>query len=136
MKRISEFIIEKLKVSNRNLNITASKFVDEFFNYCKSMDACEITALDIYGDFNNIPEIYVDESKTRARINFALRPDEQYGRNNRCIAIWKYDMKNKPVDMLIFVEGNERGFEFLKSEIFGEDILCEIYDYLKRYEKN
>ena len=33
MKRISEFIIEKLKVSDKKLNITASKFIDAFYTY-------------------------------------------------------------------------------------------------------
>lgn len=135
MKRISEFIIEKLKVSDKKLNITASKFIDAFYNYCESTDSCEITALDIYGNFDSIPEIYVDEAKTRARINFALRPDVKYG-GNTGIAIWEYDMKNTPVEELIFVKDNEGGFEFLKSEVFGKDILYEIYEYLEQYEKN
>ena len=135
MKRISEFIIEKLKVSDRKLNITAAKFIDAFYKYCEQLDTCEITALDIYGKFNNIPEIYIDDEKTRARINFALRPDVKYG-NNTGIAIWEYDKKNTPVEELIFVQDNEGGFEFLKSEIFGEDVLYETYNYLKHYEKN
>ena len=82
MKSINNFILEKLKVSDRKLNITASKFIDALFNYWEKMDACEITALNIYGDFDNIPEIYVDESKTQARINFALRPHTLGGKQS------------------------------------------------------
>lgn len=129
MKRISEFIIEKLKVSDRKLNITASKFIDALYNYWEKMDAYEITALNIYGDFDNIPEIYVDESKTQARINFALRPHTLGG--NKGISVWEYDKKNEPVEELIFIKANEGGFDFLTSEIFGDkEIIYDIYNFI------
>jgi hypothetical protein len=127
MKRISEFIIEKLKVSKST--ITASDFVDAIFNYYERMDACEITALDIYGDFDSIPEIYTDELKTQARINFAIRPTIKYS-NKRLIEIWEYDKQNRPVDGLIFVEDDDDGFEFLISDVFGDkEIIYDIYNY-------
>ena len=127
MRRISEFIIEKLKVSKST--ITASEFVDAIFNYCERMDACEITALDIYDDFDSIPEIYTDESKTQARINFAIRPTIKYS-NKRLIEIWEYDKQNRPVDGLIFVEDDDYGFEFLISDVFGDkEIIYDIYNY-------
>jgi hypothetical protein len=129
MKRINEFIIEKLMVSDRKLNITASKFIDAFFNYWEKMDACEITALNIYDEFDNIPEIYVDDSKHKQRINFALRPHTLGG--NKGISVWEYDKKNEPIDELIFVKANEGGFEFLTSEILGDkEIVYDIYNFI------
>ena len=129
MKSINNFILEKLKVSDRKLNITASKFIDALFNYWEKMDACEITALNIYGDFDNIPEIYVDESKTQARINFALRPHTLGG--NEGISVWEYDKKNEPVEELVFVKANEGGVDFLTSEIFGDkEIIYDIYNFI------
>ena len=130
MKSINNFILEKLKVSDRKLNITASKFVDAIFNYCEREDACEITALDIYGDFDSIPEIYTDDSKTRTKINFAICPKIKYG-NKRIIQIWEYDKQNNPIDGLIFVEDDDYGFEFLISEVFGDkEIIYDIYNFI------
>ncbi len=129
MKRISEFIIEKLKVSNRKSTISASEFFDAIFNYCERVDACEITALDIYGDFDSIPEIYTDESKTLSKINFAIRPEIKSS-NKRIIEIWEYDKQNRPIDGLIFVEDDEYGFEFLISDVLGDrEIIYDIYNY-------
>ena len=131
MKRINAFIIEKLKPSDKKLNITAAKFIDALFNYWETKDACEITALDIYSDFDNIPEIYIDESKTQSKINFALRPHSQG--SNKGISVWEYNTKNKPIDELIFVKANEDGFEFLISEVFGnKEIIYDIYNFISK----
>lgn len=127
MKGLSQHILEKLKVSATPSTINDKEFFDAIFNYCKRNDRKEITALDIYKEVKNIPNICIDVYGTRGRINFALRPIGKTSIVN--IEIWRYNIENKPIDMLTNREANNYCFDYLKDNIFDEDIILDIYNY-------
>ena len=126
MKALKQHILEKLKVTS-SLKITDKQFFDAVFNYCKRNDTPEIIAQNIYGELDNIPEICIDPVGTRDRINFALRP---HGINEITeLEIWRYNLKNEPIVILISVEANNYWFDFLKTDVFDEEIILDIYNY-------
>ncbi len=127
MKAFKQHILEKLKVSAAPLNINDKQFYDAVFNYCKANDCIEITALDIYKEFKNIPKECINIYGDRSTINFALRP---IGKNSIInIEVWEYNMENKPVGMLTNRKANDHTFDFLKTKIFDEEIILDIYNY-------
>lgn len=129
MRRINEFIIEKLKVStNKQLNtIDAQTFFDAVYNYCKTNDVLCITALDVYKDFNEIPEIIVERHQVRKQVNFALHPR---GINEIVdIEVWICTESNKPEELLTNRKANESTFNFLKEVILGTKVINDIYNY-------
>ena len=126
MKELKQHILEKLKVTS-TVKINSKQFFDAVFNYCKRNDTPEIIAQNIYGELGNIPEICIDPVGTRDRINFALRPR---GINKITdLEIWRYNLKNEPIVILISVEANNYWFDFLKTDVFGEEIILDIYNY-------
>ena len=126
MKELKQHILEKLKVTS-SLKITDKQFFDAVFNYCKRNDTPEIIAQNIYGELDNIPEICIDSDGTHDRINFALRPQ---GRNKITdLEIWEYNLKNEPIDMLIYVGIDDYWFNFLNTDVFDEEIILDIYNY-------
>lgn len=127
MKSFKQHIFEKLKVSTAPSTINDKEFFDAIFNYCKRNERKEITALDIYKEVKNIPNICIDIYGNRGRANFALRP---IGVNSILnIEIWRYNIENKPIDMLTNREANNYCFDYLKDNIFGAEIILDIYNY-------
>ena len=126
MKALKQHILEKLKVTS-TVKINSKQFFDAIFNYCKHNDTPEIIAQNIYGELDNIPEICIDPDGSSDRINFALRPR---GINKITdLEIWRYNLKNEPIVILISVEANNYWFDFLKTDVFGEEIILDIYNY-------
>ena len=126
MKELKQHILEKLKVTS-SLQINDKQFFDVVFNYCKRNDTPEIIAQNIYGELDNIPEICIDEMRTRDKVNFALRPQ---GINKIIgLEIWKYNLKNEPIYMLIGVKADGYGFNLLNTDVFDEEIILDIYNY-------
>ena len=126
MKTLKQHILEKLKVTSA-LKINSKQFFDAVFNYCKRNDTPEIIAQNIYGELDNIPEICIDPEGSKDRINFALRPHRIS--KNIDLEIWKYNLKNEPIDMLISVKADDHWFNFLKTDVFDEEIILDIYNY-------
>ena len=126
MKALKQHILEKLKVSS-TVKINSKQFFDAVFNYCKRNDTPEIIAQNIYGELDNIPEICIDPEGSKDRINFALRPHRIS--KNIDLEIWKYNLKNEPIDMLISVKADDHWFNFLKTDVFDEEIILDIYNY-------
>ena len=126
MKTLKQHILEKLKVTSA-LKINSKQFFDAVFNYCKRNDTPEIIAQNIYGELDNIPEIYIDPDGSKDRINFALRPHRIS--KNIDLEIWKYNLKNEPIDMLISDKADDHWFNFLKTDVFDEEIILDIYNY-------
>ena len=126
MKSLKQHILEKLKVTS-TVKINSKQFFDAVFNYCKRNDTPEIIAQNIYGKLDNIPEISIDPDGSSDRINFALRPR---GINKITdLEIWRYNLKNEPIVILISVEANNYWFDFLKTDVFDEEIILDIYNY-------
>ena len=126
MKTLKQHILEKLKVTS-TVKINSKQFFDAVFNYCKRNDTPEIIAQNIYGELDNIPEISIDPDGSSDRINFALRPR---GINKITdLEIWRYNLKNEPIVILIIVEANNYWFDFLKTDVFDEEIILDIYNY-------
>ena len=126
MKALKQHILEKLKVTS-TLKINSKQFFGAVFNYCKHNDTPEIIAQNIYGELDNIPEISIDPDGSSDRINFALRPR---GINKITdLEIWRYNLKNEPIVILISVEANNYWFDFLKTDVFDEEIILDIYNY-------
>ena len=126
MKTLKQHILEKLKVTS-TVKINSKQFFDAVFNYCKRNDTPEIIAQNIYGELDNIPEICIDPDGSSDRINFALRPR---GINKITdLEIWRYNLKNEPIVILISVEANNYWFDFLKTDVFDEEIILDIYNY-------
>ena len=126
MKTLKQHILEKLKVTS-TVKINSKQFFDAVFNYCKRNDTPEIIAQNIYSELDNIPEISIDPDGSSDRINFALRPR---GINKITdLEIWKYNLKNEPIVILISVEANNYWFDFLKTDVFDEEIILDIYNY-------
>ena len=126
MKTLKQHILEKLKVTSA-LKINSKQLFDSVFNYCKRNDTPEIIAENIYGELDNIPEICIDPEGSKDRINFALRPHRIS--KNIDLEIWKYNLKNEPIDMLISVKADDHWFNFLKTNVFDEEIILDIYNY-------
>ena len=126
MKTLKQHILEKLKVTS-TVKINSKQFFDAVFNYCKRNDTPEIIAQNIYGELDNIPEICIDFDGSKDRVNFVLRPQ---GRNKITdLEIWRYNLKNEPIVILISVEANNYWFDFLKTDVFDEEIILDIYNY-------
>ena len=126
MKTLKQHILEKLKVTS-TVKINSKQFFDAVFNYCKRNDTPEIIAQNIYGELDNIPEISIDPDGSSDRINFALRPR---GINKITdLEIWRYNLKNEPIVILISVEANNYWFNFLKTDVLDEEIILDIYNY-------
>ena len=126
MKALKQHILEKLKVTSP-LKINSKQFFDAVFKYCKRNDTPEIIAQNIYGELDNIPEICIDPDGSKDRVNFALRPHRMS--KNIDLEIWKYNLKNEPIDMLISVKADDHWFNFLKTDVFDEEIILDIYNY-------
>ena len=126
MKDLKQYILEKLKVPSP-IKINSKQFFGAVFNYCERNDTPEIIAQNIYSELDNIPEIYIDDMGGRDRVNFALRPQ---GRNKIIgLEIWKYNLKNEPIYMLIGVKADSYGFNLLNTDVFDEEIILDIYNY-------
>ena len=126
MKALKQHILEKLKVTSA-LKINSKQFFDAIFKYCKRNDTPEIIAQNIYGELDNIPEICIDPDGSKGRINFALRPHKIS--KSIYLEIWEYNLKNEPIDILISVKADDHWFNFLKTDVFDEEIILDIYNY-------
>ena len=126
MKALKQHILEKLKVTSP-LKINSKQFFDAVFKYCKRNDTPEIIAQNIYGELDNIPEICIDPDGSKDRVNFALRPHKIS--KSIYLEIWEYNLKNEPIDILISVKADDHWFNFLKTDVFDEEIILDIYNY-------
>ena len=126
MKALKQHILEKLKVTSA-LKINSKQFFDAVFKYCKRNDTPEIIAQNIYGELDNIPEICIDPDGSKDRVNFALRPHKIS--KSIYLEIWEYNLKNEPIDILISVKADDHWFNFLKTDVFDEEIILDIYNY-------
>ena len=126
MKALKQHILEKLKVTSA-LKINSKQFFDAVFKYCKRNDTPEIIAQNIYGELDNIPEICIDPDGSKDRVNFALRPHKIS--KSIYLEIWEYNLKNEPIDILISVKADDHWFNFLKTDVFNEEIILDIYNY-------
>ena len=126
MKALKQHILEKLKVTSA-LKINSKQFFDAVFKYCKRNDTPEIIAQNIYGELDNIPEICIDPDGSKDRVNFALRPHKIS--KSIYLEIWEYNLKNEPMDILISVKADDHWFNFLKTDVFDEEIILDIYNY-------
>ena len=126
MKDLKQHILEKLKVTSP-LKINSKQFFDAVFKYCKRNDTPEIIAQNIYGELDNIPEICIDPDGSKDRINFALRPHKIS--KSIYLEIWNYNLKNEPMYILISVKTDDHWFNFLKTDVFDEEIILDIYNY-------
>ena len=126
MKDLKQHILEKLKVTSA-LKINSKQFFDAIFKYCKRNDTPEIIAQNIYGELDNIPEICIDPDGSKDRVNFALRPHKIS--KSIYLEIWEYNLKNEPIDILISVKADDHWFNFLKTDVFDEEIILDIYNY-------
>ena len=126
MKTLKQHILEKLKVTSA-LKINSKQFFDAVFNYCKRNDTPEIIAQNIYGELDNIPEICIDSDGSKDRINFALQPHKIS--KSIYLEIWEYNLKNEPMYILISVKADDHWFNFLKTDVFDEEIILDIYNY-------
>jgi hypothetical protein len=129
MKTLNKFILEKLKISNKQSKLDAQTFFDALFNYCKSNNVDKITALDVYTDFNDIPEIIVEPHGTRKRINFGLLPTGKTEID--CIEVWIYP-EDEPEELLTNRKALEPSFNFLKEVILGTKVINDIYNYVEQ----
>lgn len=131
MKHINTYILEKLKVSanKQSNNIDAQMFFDALFDYCKANNVPGVTALDVYTDFNDIPEIIVEPHGTRERINFGLIPTGETEID--CIEVWIYP-ENEPEELLTNRKALEPTFNFLKEVILGTKVINDIYNYIEQ----
>ena len=130
MKSINNFILEKLKISNKPSKLDAQMFFDALFDYCKTNDVLKITALDVYKNFNDIPEIIVERHQTRKQVNFALHPR---GINEIVnIEVWICTKSNEPEELLTNLKANESTFNFLKEVILGTKVINDIYNYIEQ----
>ena len=126
MKDLKQHILEKLKVTSA-LKINSKQFFDAVVKYCKRNDTPEIIAQNIYGELDNIPEICIDPDGSKDRVNFALRPHKIS--KSIYLEIWEYNLKNEPIDILISVKTDDHWFNFLKTDVFDEEIILDIYNY-------
>ena len=126
MKALKQHILEKLKVTSP-LKINSKQFFDAVFKYCKRNDTPEIIAQNIYGELDNIPEICIDDDGSKDRINFALRPHKIS--KSSYLEIWEYNLKNEPMYRLSSVKADDHWFNFLKTDVFDEEIILDIYNY-------
>ena len=126
MKALKQHILEKLKVTSA-LKINSKQFFDAVFKYCKRNDTPEIIAQNIYGELDNIPEICIDPDGSKDRVNFALRPHKIS--KSIYLEIWEYNLKNEPMYILISVKTDDHWFNFLKTDVFDEEIILDIYNY-------
>ena len=126
MKPLKQHILEKLKVTSP-LKINSKQFFDAVFKYCKRNDTPEIIAQNIYGRLDNIPEICIDPDGSKDRVNFALRPHKIS--KSIYLEIWEYNLKNEPMYILISVKADDHWFNFLKTDVFDEEIILDIYNY-------
>lgn len=127
MRRIIDFINEKLKVTATLSSINDKKFFDAVYNYCKANDVIKITALDVYRDFNDIPEIIINRYNTKKQVNFVLYPRGKNEIDN--LEVWICTVLNEPKVLLTNVKANDAGFNYLLEHIFDEKIISDIYDY-------
>ena len=127
MKGLTQHILEKLKVTATHSNINDKKFFDAIYNYCKINDVIKITALDVYTNFNDIPEIIVDRYKTKKQVNFALYPRGKNEIEN--LEVWLCTPSNEPEELLTNIKANDAGFNYLVEYIFDINIINDIYDY-------
>jgi hypothetical protein len=161
MKRISEFINEKLKVSSHNIIPSIDAFIKEFGKYInKTERAFSFKNLESCKDYNsNEPETFINILPS-----YEFTHDEEFLTlpGNRYFVIPKGTVYIYSIDMfkdntqnladyyftLYYLDKDglnsnnfqqRRNFDIFKDdliEIIGEDKYLELYDYLERYEKN
>ena len=123
MKRFSDFIIEKLKVTSKNSDITLEELIKALKDY-KDRKHYEYS---VYIDLNEIFEDYpvvLEYHGTNANKN--IIGNEIMGlRYNNKDEVFIYF--NQFVGDSIEIENTEELYD-----IFGEEVLNEIYNYLKR----
>ena len=136
MRRISDFITEKLKVTVKSYNITLEEFINAFKDYTvkRQLRHTVINLNDIFNvfnDFRKYPKI-LDYNGDYTDADVIGEPIVQLG-------YFFDEILNK--DTLYIYYGRYGGtinFETTEelNDVFGEDVLNKIYNYLQQYEKD
>ena len=128
MKRISEFIIEKLKVSSHNSEYLFSieEIVSMLKKYCDRYRFGEdkISASQVFGEYPKVLEYNGD-----------FTTDNIVGKDIKVIGYYKSSMSNKEFIYIDF-DYNENGIEIHTTkdlyDIFGEDNVDKLYRFLSK----
>ena len=136
MKRFSDFIIEKLKVTAKSFDITLEELIKALKDY-KDRKHYEYS---VYIDLNEIFEEYpvvLEYHGTNMNKNIV---------GNEIIAIQfiqyitaysKYMKDGKDAVFIYFNDGTNDSLKIENTEelndIFGEDVLTKIYDYIVKH---
>ena len=128
MKRISEFIIEKLKVSSHNSEylISIEEIASSIKKYCDRYGYVkhELGTSHIFGEYPKVLA-YTGDFTT----------DNIVGKDIKVIGCYKSSMSNKEFIYIDF-DYNENGIEIHTTkdlyEIFGEDNVDKLYKHLNK----
>lgn len=128
MRRISEFIIEKLKVSTDapEYLISIEEIASMLKDYCKrhGYDEYELRTDDILGEIPTVLEYTGD-----------FTPENIVGKDIKVIGYYKSPISKKEF-LYIDFDYYQNGIEVQTTkdlyEIFGEDVLNKIYEYLSK----
>lgn len=154
MKRISEFIIEKLKVSSKHNLPSINDFVNTFLEYINQSNDNEIRFryLESCKDFNpDEPETFVNvlpAYRFKGNEEFLqLYGNKRFVVPKSTIYIVGIDLYKDKLDQDYYftiyflsengMDNSRHWFNIYKEdliEIIGEDIYLEIYDYMKNYK--
>lgn len=158
MKRINEFIIEKLKVSSKHALPSIDDFVNMFLEYINQSEDTSILFKDLESckDYNGAePETFIDilpsykfngnEEFLNLRGNkyFVVPKDTIYiisidlykDKNDQDYYFTLYFLPEDGIDKANFKL--RHNFDICKEDlidIIGEDIYLEIYDYMHNYK--
>ena len=132
MKRFSDFITEKLRVMSKSYNITLEEFINAFKDYTvkRQLRHTVIDLDDIFNvlnDFRKYPKI-LDYNGDYTNVDVIGEPIVQLG--------YFFD-ERLDKDTLYIYYGRYGGSIDLETteelyDIFGEDVLNKIYNYLKQ----
>ena len=125
MKRINEFIIEKLRISKNNINSDIT-----FGDFCKAFER--------WGARNRYPDASIELDKILGLYpkvldyNGDFTPENIVGKDIVYFGYHHSDMSNKDIIYIDF-DFNENGIEVYNIDdlydIFGDDVLTKIYEY-------
>ena len=132
MKRFSDFITEKLRVMSKSYNITLEEFINAFKDYTVKMQLRH-TVIDlddifnVLNDFRKYPKI-LDYNGDYTNADVIGEPIVQLG--------YFFD-ERLDKDTLYIYYGRYGGTIDLETteelyDIFGEEVLNKIYNYLKQ----
>ena len=136
MKRFSDFIIEKLKVTAKSFDITLEELIKALKDY-KDRKHYEYS---VYIDLNEIFEEYpivLQYHGTNANKNIVGNEIQVIQFIQYITAYSKYMKDGKDAVFIYFNDGTNDSLKIENTEelndIFGEDVLTKIYDYIVKH---